>query len=639
MGIMIGLAIVAIPSSAQPVLSGGLRLPSGCSTNDLPKWTGSTWACSGGPAVTGSGSSGRSTRWASSSSIGNGAWTDDGTNATSQGTVTSTGAFTTGTSSSLVGATIWGPSSVRNLASTGIPTSLAGGAAGTFYVVSPSGNYGIVSARATNDANGAHIALYKTRSTDASVKTAVVNADTIGGLDFQAASDSSTVVSPSSLYAVVDGAVSAGVVPTSLRLFTGSTSPILALNLDSSQNATFYAAVTATGLLTATAGGTTPANWTTTGTGDLVSADDLTVGDDATITDTLSCTGDFAVNTNKFNVTASSGNTTVAGTLASTGAITDGGNRVFSVAGAGLTSTTSSVDVVAASGGGLVVNANDVGMITTCNTGERLAYEGGSWVCRQIQNDYSAKHYEWNDEYTMLNCANTGQCGSFFTARVSGASAACTGIGIVANSNRPGMMEFLTGSTNTGLAALTTVANMLDFAATTSVSFEATVGWPTLSTSGEGYASVVGFADSFNLIDFADGCYFLYDERNAAATGSNTSNLNKLSCWCAKGSNRTKFLMDGSTVSDGSFTTVDAPVAAAVLPDTNMYRLKITFDGTTAKFYRNGVDSCHITTNVPNSSAYTGVQLNMLKSVGGTTRSMYLDQTRIVLDYSAVRSP
>lgn len=44
---------------------------------------------------------------------------------------------------------------------------------------------------------------------------------------------------------------------------------------------------------------------------------------------TLSATGDVAVNTNKFNVTASSGNTAIAGTLAVTGTATVGGNAVM----------------------------------------------------------------------------------------------------------------------------------------------------------------------------------------------------------------------------------------------------------------------------------------------------------------------
>jgi hypothetical protein len=45
-----------------------------------------------------------------------------------------------------------------------------------------------------------------------------------------------------------------------------------------------------------------------------------TLSGNLSVPGTLSCTGDFAVNTNKFNVTASSGNTSVEGTLGVTGA-------------------------------------------------------------------------------------------------------------------------------------------------------------------------------------------------------------------------------------------------------------------------------------------------------------------------------
>lgn len=46
------------------------------------------------------------------------------------------------------------------------------------------------------------------------------------------------------------------------------------------------------------------------------------IGGNATITGTLALGSDLAINTNKFNVTASSGNTAIAGTLAVTGAVT-----------------------------------------------------------------------------------------------------------------------------------------------------------------------------------------------------------------------------------------------------------------------------------------------------------------------------
>lgn len=55
-----------------------------------------------------------------------------------------------------------------------------------------------------------------------------------------------------------------------------------------------------------------------------------------TIAGTLGVTGNVAINTNKFNITAASGNTTIAGTLDVTGALTVGGGASIAVIDAGV---------------------------------------------------------------------------------------------------------------------------------------------------------------------------------------------------------------------------------------------------------------------------------------------------------------
>lgn len=82
----------------------------------------------------------------------------------------------------------------------------------------------------------------------------------------------------------------------------GDVSPVIKFQVDtSSGNTTIAGTLGVTGLST---------------------LDSLTVTNAALVSGTLSATGDFAVNTNKFKVIASSGNTTVAGTLGVTGATT-----------------------------------------------------------------------------------------------------------------------------------------------------------------------------------------------------------------------------------------------------------------------------------------------------------------------------
>lgn len=84
-----GLAALVLWCSvawAQPVIV--WRPPMNCATNDSLKWSGTAWTCTGGPTVTGSGTAGKSVRWASPSSIGIGAFTDDGTNVSVAGDFT-----------------------------------------------------------------------------------------------------------------------------------------------------------------------------------------------------------------------------------------------------------------------------------------------------------------------------------------------------------------------------------------------------------------------------------------------------------------------------------------------------------------------------------------------------------------------
>jgi hypothetical protein len=66
-------------------------------------------------------------------------------------------------------------------------------------------------------------------------------------------------------------------------------------------------------------------------------------------TTTLSATGNFAINTNKFNVTAASGNTAIAGTLAVTGATTLSAALTVSTGGAAITGNSSVTGTFAAS--------------------------------------------------------------------------------------------------------------------------------------------------------------------------------------------------------------------------------------------------------------------------------------------------
>jgi hypothetical protein len=103
--------------------------------------------------------------------------------------------------------------------------------------------------------------------------------------------------------------------------------------------------------------------------------------------------------------------------------------------------------------------------------------------------------------------------------------------------------------------------------------------------------------------------------------------------------------MDGSTVSQESFTTVNWPIAALTYPNTNIVHGKIVITpGTRAEFYQctgsSCTKSCDINTNLPSgSSRLEGAGFQIVKSAGTTARTVDTDWTSFRGDLSSARSP
>jgi hypothetical protein len=290
--------------------------------------------------------------------------------------------------------------------------------------------------------------------------------------------------------------------------------------------------------------------------------------------------------------------------------------------------------------GALTLSVNIAG--ATCTAGRAMTALSavGAGTCASVQvNDYAGTHLEWVEEYMPRSGPASGVPLGMWSASPAGASAAVS-TGAVGSPTRPGIFDFTTGTTTTGAAIMSTNFSAVDFGGGSWVE-QWTGGWPVLSTGAEEYAAIIGYGDT-TTVNEVDGCYFLYDRGNVATGGPNTGNSDKLSCWCASNSTRTKFLMDGSTVSDESFTTVDSPVAAATLsPEANIYTLEVRMTGSTrAEFFVNGTKRCNINTNIPSGAArLTGATQKIIKSAGGTARLMYVDRTRVAVDLTAARSP
>jgi hypothetical protein len=278
------------------------------------------------------------------------------------------------------------------------------------------------------------------------------------------------------------------------------------------------------------------------------------------------------------------------------------------------------------------------GLRADCAVGDRLEWDGGAWQCRSLS-DYRSKHVECATDFFVV--ANQ----TCLLSAATGTGAADNG---VSTTTRPFLADMATGTTNTGnVRHSLSRSDAIDFASYSSAQSDWIGGWPTLSTVGEEYSSVIGFLDTVTAANQSNGCFFAYDRlpvMTAPGTGTITAGSANLQCWCASGGTRTGYTMDGAIVSQESFTTVATPASAVTLPDTGMMHLRIVVTGTTrAEFYADTgaglTKRCDINTNIPSGSNRTGFGFNITKSAGTTARDEYVDYSRISLDMLAARNP
>jgi len=261
-----------------------------------------------------------------------------------------------------------------------------------------------------------------------------------------------------------------------------------------------------------------------------------------------------------------------------------------------------------------------------------------------IVNDYTGTTVQVGME-GFCTASTSGSCGEFVVAASGTSAAQSTSSGLATAASRPGFYRWSTGTTNTGRLAMTTTATVLLGGGAWSA--HAIFGTEQLSNSTDEYQFEFGYIDTSTGINQADGVYFTYDRGNvltAPTTGAgNTGNADKWMCWSASNNVRTGYLMDGTVVSDGAFTTVNQPVGVLSLPNTNIYNLDIECNAaaTECDFYVNGTKSCVITTHIPTgASRATGVGFVSINSAGtGAGRLFDVDAMWAVNTLSSVRSP
>jgi hypothetical protein len=270
--------------------------------------------------------------------------------------------------------------------------------------------------------------------------------------------------------------------------------------------------------------------------------------------------------------------------------------------------------------------------------------QNGTVTCSSPPNSYTSTHWEVDDDYMLVTAPATASQAMLYRDWYCATNVASGFAVNVGTTTRPGILEATTQASAAGWTGCAMDQASIDFGSGT-WTFEWVGGFPTLADGTNTYASVIGFNnDGISTINPTNGCWFLYDHGNVATGGVNPSNLDLWEVVCATASTRTRLLLNGTSQDGagnaGAITTVNSPVAAETLPNTNVYHLKIVVSGgNSAVFSINGSTVATITTNIPSGTNRTGTGFNVLKSLGTTSRAVDTDFTRVAVDLTSARSP
>lgn len=186
----------------------------------------------------------------------------------------------------------------------------------------------------------------------------------------------------------------------------------------------------------------------------------------------------------------------------------------------------------------------------------------------------------------------------------SGSGAASSPVALT-GSAQVGVVQSTTGTTSTGRAALASGTSVLRFGAAAWL-FEASLQVPTLSTSGERFALLIGFIDTHSTVNQADAAYFLYDEGGVALGSTASGNWQ-----CVTANNATRSVSATATAVGTGFVRLGIAVNAA---------------GTSVDFLIDGSVVATHTANIPTASGRdTGFGGLIIKSIGTTARAVNYD--------------
>lgn len=207
--------------------------------------------------------------------------------------------------------------------------------------------------------------------------------------------------------------------------------------------------------------------------------------------------------------------------------------------------------------------------------------------------------------------------GSFgWASSVSGAGAAFNGTAGIAG--RPGIFQFITGTTSNAITGLRTTAIGVLFGGG-AMRFRTSIRIPTLSVeASEVFTVSIGFYDAGSAVgNGVDGAYFIY-----SSSGTYYANVGNWSGITANNSTRTE-VSSGIAVVAGTWYKLEIAVNAA---------------GTAVEFFVNDVSIGTSATNIPTATGReTAISYKVEKQLGITSRALDADYTGLLNVPTAAR--
>jgi hypothetical protein len=295
--------------------------------------------------------------------------------------------------------------------------------------------------------------------------------------------------------------------------------------------------------------------------------------------------------------------------------------------------------------GPIVLNSTLTANGTSGATGQVLTIVGGSPKWSNVGTSLTnGTHTEWFDDYIQGSGTPMSTVGiPMQGAWEFGSGGTCTQTWTASTPPLHGILRLQPNTTGGVCFAGAEGASheMITTASNTVWTFELGVDFNELAdnVSGRDYTAIFGIAETPTVLDQSNGCYFAYDDRNHLTGAIGSLNAAKWECWCANGGTRTKYVMDGTTVSDGSFTTVNSTIALKVQDHLKLVYTSTTGSSPLAEFYINGTKRCQINTNTPASASVLGpIFRSVNSSATSSTSYLELDWSKLIVDSSTSRN-